>query len=67
MKNQLNEDIFYARMIEIVERREQASKKAPICPSCNSEQVQLIGWFKSPVQFKCRRCRHKFEVVINGN
>ena len=67
MKNQLNEDIFYARMIEIVERREQASKNAPVCPSCNSEQVQLIGWFKYPLQFKCRVCRDKFEVTPDGN
>lgn len=46
----------------MVLRREEASKRIPRCPECASEQVQLASWFTDQLQYKCRKCKHKFEM-----
>lgn len=53
-------------IIKIVERRERASKNVPNCPECGTEQVQLTYWRSSPLQYKCRHCKHRFEREENG-
>ncbi|QZI87141.1 hypothetical protein MYOV085v1_p0122 [Vibrio phage 355E48.1] len=47
-------------------RREQLGKRMNEqkleCPECNTRQVQLIGYMETyPAQWKCRKCKHKFE------
>ena len=47
-------------------RREQLGKRMNEqkleCPECNTRQVQLIGYIETyPAQWKCRKCKHKFE------
>ncbi|CAH9016554.1 putative thioredoxin [Vibrio phage 193E37-1] len=32
------------------------------CPECDTRQVQLVGYIDiTPAQWKCRKCKHKFE------
>ncbi|AIZ02146.1 hypothetical protein VR20_088 [Escherichia phage vB_EcoM_VR20] len=72
MKQRLREDIAeygipdWNAIIKIVERRERASKNVPNCPECGTEQVQLTYWRSSPLQYKCRHCKHRFEREENG-
>lgn len=51
---------------DITDRREMLSaeinKQKKCCPSCGTRQIQLIGYMDIiPAQWKCRRCKHKFE------
>jgi len=53
-------------LMELVMRRDAASKLQPLCPKCGTEQVQLLGWVQWPVLFRCRHCKHKFNVAEDG-
>lgn len=59
-----DEDIIYDKMMELVNRREKACKLRPVCPKCQTEQVQIIDWYTAKVKFKCRHCKHRFELLI---
>lgn len=50
-------------MISIADVRERC-KSVKECPECKSGQVQLVAWFSQPCKFKCRHCKHKFEVSV---
>ena len=43
---------------------ESALRAATPCPKCGDEQVQLVDWSTSPSQWKCRVCKHKFEILV---
>lgn len=44
-------------------RRENILKQQIHCPECNNIQIQMVDWFKpSIVTFKCRCCKHIFEI-----
>jgi transposase-like protein len=43
-------------------RREIVEKNIPRCTECASEQVQLVSWYTDQLRYKCRRCKHKFEM-----
>lgn len=60
-------DVARAFDLEMVERREMVMRMRPLCPSCRSEQVQLVIWRRWPVVFKCRRCKHQFEMTHTGD
>lgn len=60
----INFDNNITRMLEIVERRENAAKNIPLCPYCNSVQVQLTQWFTPTLQYKCRTCSQKFVRTV---
>ena len=57
------------KMIESADRRgylgELMNKHKLECPECKTRQVQLIGYIDIfPAQWKCRRCKNKFEWEI---
>jgi ribosomal protein L37AE/L43A len=60
---ELIRDLARAFDLEMVERRETAARSQPLCPACESEQVQLVDWRQWPVVFKCRHCKRRFEVT----
>ena len=51
---------FVKRAIELANKREEFCKNAKPCPKCNTDQVQIIGWFDN-AHWKCRHCKHKWE------
>jgi len=53
-------------IMDLVLRRDKASKLSPLCPKCGTEQVQLLGWAQWPVLFRCRHCKHMFNVSEDG-
>lgn len=48
----------------ILDRREALGRLQPKCPACNHEQVQLVNDYKVPAQWKCRICKHPFELDL---
>lgn len=34
------------------------------CPKCNSQQIQVINYYKIPALWRCRDCKHFFEFDI---
>lgn len=46
----------------LCERRMRLGKAMPLCPKCNHEQVQLTDWFGPVAKWKCRICKHRFEL-----
>ena len=57
----MEHDESLRRMMEMVNRREAASKQMKPCPKCDTMQVQLVNWQTDILQMKCRQCKHKFE------
>lgn len=53
----------YAQIIEASikssENREKLYKNAPVCPKCETNQVQLID-SNSPAEWRCRHCKTRF-------
>ncbi len=41
-------------------RREKAAQHAIPCPKCGTDQVQLMQYFRDPLLWRCRYCRHKY-------
>ena len=54
------------RTLALVERREKLLRQAPDnCPSCFTDQIQLLDWIHAPVAiWQCRHCRLKFHFEI---
>lgn len=50
-----------AGILHGMDRQDFLYVRAPRCPECNTDQVQLIAGMEKPAQWKCRRCKHKFE------
>ena len=51
----------------LANRREMLCKKPPLCPDCQTDQVQLTEWIEGEVaEWKCRHCkvRFKFERAV---
>ena len=49
-------------VMERVDRREFLCRHPPLCPKCNTPQVQLIDYMeKEPAAWKCRCCKYKFD------
>ena len=43
-------------------RREFLGRHMPLCPNCNTEQVQLTGYFgHPPASWRCRKCGCHFD------
>lgn len=36
----------------------------PLCPECGAEQVQLLTLRVTPAPYRCRRCKHYFNVEL---
>lgn len=36
----------------------------PLCPACNNAQVQLLTVRVTPAPYRCRRCKHYFQVEL---
>lgn len=55
-------DEIIEHAIELSNRRVWLCKNAPICPKCNTKQIQLIQWTSvdKSADWKCRKCRHPF-------
>ena len=51
----------FDRMVALVDRRERACKSMQPCPSCGTEQVQLLCWFGEHPQWRCRKCGERWE------
>lgn len=46
----------------LAKRREMLCKKSPLCPDCDTDQVQLIEWIEGKVaEWKCRHCKTCFK------
>lgn len=58
--------IDWSACIEMVERRENASRKVVPCEKCGSIQVQLTDWRSDMLKMKCRHCKHRFERNLNA-
>lgn len=56
---------WYGEALELSVLREQAMKqsKGLLCPSCNTDQVQLVNGWDVEIRWKCRICKHKFETT----
>lgn len=51
------------KMLEIVQRREDAGRNLKPCEFCGSEQVQLTNWFGTHNEYKCRKCGKKWRKL----
>ena len=52
-------------MIEIAVAMQDAAIRATTpCPKCGDVQVQLVDWSTTPTKWKCRVCKHKFEIEV---
>jgi transcription elongation factor Elf1 len=52
-------------MIEIAIALQDAAREATTpCPKCGDVQVQLVDWSTTPTKWKCRVCKHKFEIEV---
>lgn len=49
----------HSELRDILRRQEQLHKHQPTCPSCATNQVQLVGR-EPPARWRCRRCKHWF-------
>lgn len=36
----------------------------PVCPSCDNEQVQIMGYDNESADWKCRGCNHSFKKSL---
>lgn len=55
------------KMVALSDRRIAAGKNAKHCPTCDTEQVQLVDWFGEVNRWKCRRCKAKWNTdVVTG-
>jgi transposase-like protein len=43
----------------ILRRQEAIERHQPVCPGCNSSQIQIMNK-KVPARWRCRRCRQWF-------
>ena len=55
-----------AEMRDIDERREQIMSHQPKCPSCSSDQVQIICT-QVPAVWRCRVCRRASSLSLQNN
>lgn len=46
---------------ELIDRREFVCRNVPRCPKCHDVQVQVTAYVDQPAQWKCRKCKHRFE------
>jgi hypothetical protein len=58
--------------LRLTDRREFLGKNMPICPTCDSQQVQLTRADAKPAHWKCRMCLTRFEhepvaIVLEGD
>lgn len=51
--------------LEMVFRRKWSRANVKSCPSCQGSQLQLYFWYTDDLKFKCRTCKHKFEIRMN--
>lgn len=51
-------------LIRMAERREAVKRLDRTCPSCGSEQVQLVSWYTDDIKLRCRKCKFGFEVKL---
>lgn len=54
------------KFINGAERRAWSVKNVRACPACGTEQIQIISYFTDVFQYKCRKCKHKFEVAYDN-
>ena len=47
-----------------IDRREALGRLQPICGNCGTRQVQLRFWCDVPAQWRCRECRHEWEMDL---
>lgn len=47
-------------------RCEALCNNAPVCPKCDSTQIQLIEYMDTVAKWKCRHCRTKFYFELIG-
>lgn len=47
------------KALVLVNRRTRLCNKAPVCPKCNTKQIQLIN-SNLLAKWKCRFCKHIF-------
>ena len=52
-----------AKALALADKREAICKHSPLCPSCSSEQVQLVTWIDT-VGWKCRVCKLRFYGAV---
>ena len=48
------------RALKWADRRDFLGNHIPVCPACDSRQVQLRDWVPVVAVWKCRVCKHKF-------
>lgn len=53
-------DAFWARAQTLSERWQFLRQQAIECPTCKSDQVQLIASDGVPAKWKCRKCTRTF-------
>ena len=52
--------------ITLADKRADYCRRMEPCPSCGTEQVQLVDWIYG-AEWKCRKCRHEWNGVTGNN
>jgi hypothetical protein len=48
------------------DRLDFLSRHPPRCAACDHEQIQLMDYFHSPAEWRCRICKHRFTFEPDG-
>lgn len=50
---------WFMELVKRMDEREKVLRAPPLCPHCESNQVQTIDWEHRPPEWRCRKC-HRF-------
>jgi hypothetical protein len=43
------------------------TNKTNLCPKCNPERVEVLGWIPGTLFYVCTVCKKRLKLVVNEN